>query len=83
MLLLLCRVIPMKYLIEIDEKKNVGKSALSLLKNIAKKESGITIRRAHVNELDADAKMIKRMLRARKNGFIDTEEFLNKLKSQL
>lgn len=73
----------MKYLVEIDEKKNIGKSALSLLKNIAKKENGITIHKSHVNELDADTKMIKQMLRARKNGFVDTEEFLNKLKSQL
>ena len=73
----------MKYLIEIDARKDLGKSALSILKNIAKEESGITIRKSTVNEFDADNKMIKRMLRARKNGFVDAEEFLNKLKSQL
>jgi hypothetical protein len=73
----------MKYLIEIDEKKHLEKSALSILKDIAKKESGITIRKSTINEFDSDTKMVKRMLRARKNGFVNTEEFLNKLKSQL
>jgi len=73
----------MKYLVEIDEKKEVGKSAMSLLKNIAKKGNGITIQKAEASEIDKDVRMIKRMLRARKNGFIDTEVFLTKLKSQL
>lgn len=73
----------MKYVVEIDETKSLGKSALSILKNIARKESGITIKKVLMNELEEDAKMVKRMLRARKNGFVGTEEFLTKLKSQL
>ncbi len=73
----------MKYVVEIDEKKGLGKSAISILKNIAKKESGITIRKVVANELEEDARMVKRMLRARKDGFVDTEGFLAKLKSQL
>ena len=47
------------------------------------KESGITIRKSPINELESDSKMVKRMLRARKNGFVDTEIFLRKLNSQL
>ena len=73
----------MKYVVEIDETKSLGKSALSILKNIAKKESGITIKKVLLNELVEDTKMVKRMLIARKKGFVDTEEFLTKLKSQL
>ena len=73
----------MKYLIEIDQKKSLGKRAMNLLKDLAAKENGITIHKSDANEFDVDSKMIKRMLRARKNGFINTEEFLVKLKSQL
>jgi hypothetical protein len=73
----------MRYVVEIDETKSLGKSALSILKSIAKKKDGITIKKVLLNELKEDTKMVKRMLQARKNGFIDTGEFLAKLKSQL
>ena len=73
----------MKYVVEIDGKSESGKSAIQILKNIAKKGNGITIRKSQLADIGEDAKMIKRMLRARKNGFVNTEAFLSKLKSGL
>jgi len=73
----------MKYLVEVDEKNRSGRKAMTLLKDLAKKENGITIRRSQIDEFESDTKMVKRMLRARKSGFIDTDGFLIKLKSQL
>ena len=73
----------MKYLVEIDEKHQLGKSALSILKKIAKKGNGIKIQKRELTDFDEDAKMVKRMLRARKNGFVDTNTFLSKLKAGL
>ena len=66
----------MGYWVEIDEKKKEGKNALSILKNIASKGKGITIRKNLSNDIDTDARMIKKMLRARKTGFVNTEKFL-------
>ncbi len=73
----------MGYLVEIDEKRKAGKNALSILKSIATKGKGITIRKTLAKDIDSDARMIKKMLRARKAGFLNTEKFLTKLKSQL
>ncbi len=73
----------MKFLIEIDKKKALGRRAMTLLKDLAKKENGVKIHHSPIKDLDEDSKMVKRMLRARKSGFIDTEDFLVKLKSQL
>ena len=73
----------MRYLVEIDGKKKLGKSAISILKNIAKKGNDITIRKSELADIDEDARMVKKMLRARKGGFVDTEAFLSKLKSSL
>jgi hypothetical protein len=56
---------------------------MSMLKTIAKKDNGITIRKTKASDIDEDAKMVKRMLRARKSGFVNTETFLAALKSQL
>ncbi len=72
----------MRYLLEIDEKKKLGKSTLSLLKTIATKGNGITITKTSRLDIDSDTRLIKRMLRARKSGFVNTEDFLKKLKSQ-
>ena len=73
----------MGYLVEIDEKKKLGKSALSILKNIATKGNGITIRKASSPDINEDARMVKKMLLAKKMGFVNTKKFLEKLKSQL
>ena len=73
----------MSYWVEIDEKKKQGKNALSLLKNIATKGNGIIIRKATSADIEDDTRMVKRMLRARKTGFVNTEKFLAKLNSQL
>ena len=73
----------MKYLVEIDEKHEHGKNALKMLKSIAKKGKGITIKRNVLADIDEDARMVKKMLRARKDGFVNTEQFLSKLKSSL
>ena len=73
----------MGYLVEIDEKKKLGKSALSMLRNIAAKGNGIRIRRTSSFDISEDARMVKKMLIAKKMGFVNTGKFLEKLKSQL